>query len=174
MLDYKCALIGSSGVGKTSTFNTIFEINTNQVSSTIGPTSQTKTIKSGNAIINIKVLDTAGTERFRKISRGYFKDSEGILLMFDLTNRKSFEELTEWMKDIKILCNKNVSILLIGNKKDLTSKREITKQEAEKFAKCFNLEYIEISSFHKQEVNLMFRKLIKNLLQRNLLNNLKI
>jgi GTPase SAR1 family protein len=64
MFDYKCVLMGSSGVGKTSIFNTIFKIKTNQVSSTIGPTSQTKIAKFGNADINIKLFDTSRNERY--------------------------------------------------------------------------------------------------------------
>jgi small GTP-binding protein len=165
MLDYKCALIGSSGVGKTSIFNTIFDKKANQVTSAVGPTSQTKILKSGNASINIKLLDTSGNERPRGISRGYFKHSEGVLLVFDLTNRKSFEELMKWIKDIKVLCEKDVSVLLIGNKNDLTQKREVTKTEAEKFAISFNLEYFEINSFQDRKDKLIFQLLINNLLQ---------
>jgi small GTP-binding protein len=113
MFDYKCVLMGSSEVGKTSIFNTIFNIKTNQFSSTIGPSSQTKGVKLGYAPINIKLLDTSGDEKYRNISREYFKRSEGVMLVFHLTNRKTFEDLTDWIKNIRSLCYKEVSVLLI-------------------------------------------------------------
>lgn len=173
MIDYKCVLVGSSGVGKTSILKTIFKINKNQFSSTVGKNSnsQINIMKSGREILNIKLLDTSGNERYRKISREHIKGSEGILLVFDLTNRKSFEDLINWVKDIRLLCDKDIPIFLIGNKNDLNNDRKVTKTEAEKFAACHNLEYLEINSFQEREVKLMFKYLISNLLQGNFLEN---
>jgi small GTP-binding protein len=174
MLDYKCVLMGSSGVGKTTIFNSISNINTYQVSPTVGPTSQTKIVKLGNAPINIKLLDMSGNERYRKISREYFKHSERVILVFDLTNRKTFEELTDWTNDIRDLCDKEVSGFFIGNKKDLASKRKVMKKEASDFAANHNLKYLEISSFQKRVIQKMFRNLITKINSNQCLAGFKV
>jgi small GTP-binding protein len=165
MVELKCCLIGSSEVGKTFLFNTFFNLNTTKISSTIGPTSQTHIIKFEKQSIKIKFLDTSGQEKIRSVSRGYFKNSNGILLMFDLNNRKTFEDLEGWIKDVSFLCDSEVSILLVGNNKNLLNKRQVTKREAENFANKFNLKYVEINSPDKHEINSIIDLLINNIIK---------
>jgi small GTP-binding protein len=93
MADFKISFIGSSKAGKTSIFNTIFDKRVNNISPSIEPTTQTKTFHLGKNEIKIKFIDTSGSERFRHISRGYFKNPDAILLVFDLTNRETSHNL---------------------------------------------------------------------------------
>jgi small GTP-binding protein len=160
MTDFKISFIGSSKAGKTSIFNTLFDKRVNNISPSIGPTAQTKTFHLGKNEIKIKFIDTSESGRFRHISRGYFKNSDAILLVFDLTNRKTFQDLTKWMEEIRMSCDSETFVLLIGNKKDLKEKRQVSKTEAEQFASKFDLKYEEVCSFHKKEMKTIIQEFI--------------
>jgi small GTP-binding protein len=164
MIDLKCSLIGSSGVGKTFIFNMLFDKSINNISQTTGPTTQTKIFKVGIKPIQIKFIDTSGSDRFRNISRGYFKHSDIVLLVFDLTNRKSFEDLTEWMNDILALCEPKTHILLIGNKKEFAAKRQVSRKEVKQFSDKFDLTYQEISTFKESEIKPTIQKFVNQII----------
>jgi small GTP-binding protein len=152
MIDLKCSIIGSSGVGKTFIFNTLFNKSINDISGTIGPTVQTKILKAGMKSIRIRFVDTSGSERFRSVSRGYFKHSDIILLIFDLTSKKSFEELEEWMDDILTLCDPETHVLVIGNQKRISDEQQISKTELKQFSKKFHVQYQEIDTSKETEI----------------------
>jgi Ras-related protein Rab-1A len=151
MIDLKCSLIGSSGVGKTFILM-FFSKSINCITQTTGPTTQTKILKVGMKLIQIKFIDTSGVKRFRNISRGYFKNSDIVLLVFDLTDRNSFEDLKERMNDIEILCEPKTHILLIRNNTELTDKRQVSKNGAKQFSNKFHLTYQEINSLKETEI----------------------
>ena len=102
----------------------------------------------------MQIWDTAGQERFKNIQASYYKGANGILVVYDITNRESFEHLNSWLIEIEKNGNKNVYKLLIGNKSDLEEKREIKKEEGEEFASINGLEFFETSAkenYHVQE-----------------------
>lgn len=143
----KIIVLGSSEVGKTCIlqryFNNEFKEN---LLSTIGIDFKTKYFKFNNEKIRVNYTDTAGQEKFHSISLNYLKGTNGIILVFDITNRESFELLDNWMKDIEETNRMDVGMILIGNKSDLKDKREVSKEEAQNFASLYGCKYYEGSA----------------------------
>ena len=141
-----CILIGESKVGKSCFLMRYFR---NQFSdsflTTIGIDKETKIIKIDNTFYRLTLWDTAGQERFRSIPVNYYQNADGVLLLFDVNNRESFENVNIWFEDIKNSVKKDSrkNIYLIGNKIDL--KREVTKKEAIKKANELGIKYFEAS-----------------------------
>ena len=134
--------LGDGQVGKSSI---ILRYIDNKFSSsylsTIGFDSKMKRQKLDNGEeIKIKLFDTAGQERFRSIATTYLKKANGILLVYDITRESSFNNIQNWIADIKNESNKEVPTVLIGNKSDLNDKRVITKERGLQLAKEHNLE----------------------------------
>ena len=155
-ISYKIILIGNSGVGKTAIFQKMQSgIFYEQNISTIGVAKknfyfkvevqeQGKNVKKDFEIV---LQDTAGQEKFRAITYNYYKSSDGILLIYDITDRQSFENVEQWMSSIKDtlgnIQESKYAVILIGNKLDLIDKknykREVTEEEAENICKQHNL-----------------------------------
>ena len=135
----KIITLGESSVGKTSILakyvDEIFDIN---VISTLGVDFKRKVETIDGRQINIKVWDTAGQECFRNIQKIYYHNTEGVLLVFDLTNKKTFEQLNYWISSIKAECPGDVAVCLVGNKADLIDKIEVNDIEIEDFCKNNN------------------------------------
>ena len=110
------------------------------------------------------IWDTCGEEKFRALTRQYYRDTNGILLIFDLNNSKTFLNLKTWLKDIKEVAPKNVIIILIGNKLDI--RRNINKEDIEKFIDDNFLIYYEISAKNGINVDLAFEKLAREVVEK--------
>ena len=98
------------------------------------------------------IWDTAGSEAFKSLTWSYYRAVSGILLIYDITNEESFRKLEFWLNECKKYSNENVSILLIGNKSDLSKERKVSKQEGIIFSKKHNLKFIETSAKNNQNV----------------------
>jgi Ras-related protein Rab-2A len=96
--------------------------------------------------VKLMIWDTAGQERFYAIAKAYFRGAGGFILVFDITDRKSFESLPRWLRDARAEADPNCSILLVGNKTDLDPQRLVSREEGEAFAKSHDLQYIETSA----------------------------
>ena len=142
----RITLLGNYEVGKTTLRNAFLNNDYSENTlSTVGINKvDTKFNLDNGKEIKLIIWDTAGQERFHSIAISSVKNSQGIILVFDITNRKSFEDLNMWIDDINNATDK-VSIILFGNKCDLQN-RKISKEEAEKFAKKNNIPYIETSA----------------------------
>ena len=153
-LTIKIIVLGSSEVGKTCILNRYFnnEFKENSLS-TIGIDFQTKFFKFEDKKIKANYTDTAGQEKFRAISVNYLKGTNGVILVFDLTNKESFDLLDTWMDELKNNNKMDISKVLIGNKADLADKIEVPKEEIENFTKKVNCEYFECSAKTGQNVN---------------------
>lgn len=117
--------------------------------------------------IKLQVWDTAGQESFKSITRAYYKGSIGALLIFDITNEKSFDDLGNWLYEIKNHSHQKLNIMLVGNKKDLASEREVSEEKAAKFAKDNGfLGYIEISALSGENVEQPFMELTHDVMNR--------
>ena len=149
----RISMLGDSTVGKTSIINAFLNIEfSNTLLSNIGvEKTETKMIMKDGNEMKIIIWDTAGQERFHSIATGTIKNSQGIVVSFDLTNRKTFENVIKWLEDIRDNNNK-IPIILFGNKCDLIEKREVDDEEAQEFAKNNNLEYFETSA--KENINI--------------------
>ena len=139
----KVALLGDSSVGKTAICNSLMNIEFSQdMLSTIGSDKlETKfPLKNGNEI-KLILWDTAGQERFRSVALKAIKAVQGIVVVFDVTVRKSFENIDSWLEEIKNNFT-NPSLVLFGKKVDMDKEKwEVTKEEAEQYAKKMNLQY---------------------------------
>ncbi|KAK7945451.1 hypothetical protein WMY93_001179 [Mugilogobius chulae] len=96
--------------------------------------------------IKLQIWDTAGQESFRSITRSYYRGAAGALLVYDITRRDTFNHLTTWLEDARQHSNSNMVIMLIGNKSDLESRREVKKEEGEAFAREHGLIFMETSA----------------------------
>ena len=135
----KFLTLGDSMVGKTSIVlrfvdNVFYE----QTKSTIGVDFKTKTINFGNKKIKIKVWDTAGQERFRTITKQYYKNAEGIILIYDVTESKTFDQIEDWVMNIMDNKQSDAKVILVGNKIDC-EERLILKEQGAELAKRFDL-----------------------------------
>ena len=148
-------LLGSSGVGKTSFikryFNNLFSTSN---LSPLGIDVEKSFVEIDNQIIKLEVWDTAGQERLRSVPKKFYIKSDAFILMYDITKESTFNELTQWIKDIKEARNTDINdnnndnnciIYLTGNKIDNINQREIKTEDAENFAKNYNINYTEIS-----------------------------
>ena len=144
---FKILLLGDSSVGKSSLFLSFMDKSWNETFvPTIGVDFKIKTINVNNMNIKFQVWDTAGQERFRTIISSYYKGAHGILLVYDITLKESFESLSDWLNEIKKNTSKNIVKVLIGNKIDLNDKRVISFDEAKEYADNNNMKYIETSA----------------------------
>ena len=166
---FKVLLLGDSGTGKSSLIlrYTDDTFNSSLVSS-IGVDFKVKKKEIDGKIIKIQIVsyiseyndsilifnqwDTAGHEKFRAITTSYYRGANAIIIVFDLTEQKSFLHIIEWLKHIEKYAKENVLKFLVGNKSDLVDNRVISKEEADKFAEEHNLPYIETSA--KEGVNI--------------------
>ena len=158
-LEYYVIFVGDSGVGKTSILNRfIDEKFENDIKCTINIDFKTKSLKiDKNLFAKLNIYDTAGQEKFRTLTRQYYHNADGVILVFDLTSENSFNKLNKWINEIEEN-TKNIEIILVGNKSDLQD-RKINKINAEKFAKEKNLKYIETSAKEGTNILLLFEEL---------------
>ena len=151
----KIAMLGDSMVGKTAICNTFMNIEFNDSNlSTIGveKLESQLTLKNGEEI-KLIIWDTAGQERFRSVALKSIKTAQGVVIVFDLTKKSTFNNVVNWLKQINDNLNSNVSLVLFGNKCDIEEgKWEVNKEEVLKFAKIKGLPYFETSA--KTNINI--------------------
>ena len=160
---YKIILLGDSSVGKTCflmryTDNTYQEIHM----STIGIDNKFKDVElEDGKKVKIQIWDTGGQDRFRSITRNYYKGANGIVLIFDVTNKKSYENVKNWVKQIKEEVSSRVTIILVANKIDDVNHRIVTKEEGEKIANECGLMFFECSAKTGENIEHAFNELVK-------------
>ena len=166
----KILTLGDTGVGKTSIIQKFVNDKFSQnMLSTIGVDFQSKIIMIDNTKVKLKIWDTTGQERFKTLTSQYYNGADGALLIFDVTNKESFERINFWMNELNEKKKLNeLGLLLIGNKIDLVNKRIIDKEEAENFAKNNNLSYYETSALKNININNIIIDIAKQCL-----NNIK-
>ena len=164
---YKILLLGDSSVGKTCflmryTDNTFQDIHM----STIGLDYKLKNVQLDDGkMIKIQVWDTAGQDRFRSITKNYYKGAHGIVLIYDITEKKSFANVKNWMDQIKEEVSDRVTIILVGNKIDDEEHRAVTKEQGESMAKEFNVMFFECSAKTGENIDSTFNDLVKKIVE---------
>ena len=117
---------------------------------------------SDGSLVNIKILDTAGQEKFRSLSHQYYRDADGCLLVYDITERKSFDEIKNYFcEQIKEKCKKDIKIILLGNKTDLEENRKVTSEEGANLAVKEGYTFMETSCLENRNVADSFETLIE-------------
>ncbi|KAL0220881.1 hypothetical protein RCL1_000735 [Eukaryota sp. TZLM3-RCL] len=164
---YKLLLIGDSAVGKSCLLVRFADGEfSDTFTTTIGVDFKIQTLDIDNKTIKLQIWDTAGQERFRTITASYYHGAQGIIVVFDVTKRQSFENVQMWLREIEDSATENVSILLVGNKTDLADQREVTDEQAKAFAAERNIEYIATSAKTAENVENAFLSLARQIKQR--------
>ena len=161
---YKLLLIGESNVGKTSIILRYIE-NEFQTSgiSTCGVDVKCKYVSLENTKIRLDIWDTAGQERFRGLAKNYFRGANGFILVYDITDIKSFGKLKGWMNDAKEKIDGEFKMIVVGNKKDFEEERQVSLEELEEFGKQNNVITMEVSAKTGEGIDLMFNKIVEEL-----------
>eukprot|EP01059_Diplonema_ambulator_P036223 TRINITY_DN895_c0_g1_i2.p1 TRINITY_DN895_c0_g1~~TRINITY_DN895_c0_g1_i2.p1 ORF type:complete len:213 (+),score=48.04 TRINITY_DN895_c0_g1_i2:54-692(+) len=159
---FKVVLIGDSGVGKSNlmTRYTADEFNV-ESPSTIGVEFMTKSMKADGRDIKVQIWDTAGQERFRAISRSIYHGAKGAMLVYDITNQQSFDNISTWLQELRSHVQPSAVIMLIGNKCDLEHLRTVQKEQAKQFAADNQLVLLETSALDSTNVDKAFEWLVK-------------
>jgi len=139
---FKVVLVGDSGVGKSNILSRyLTDEFTIDSKSTVGVEFGAKKLKVNNLTVKAQIWDTAGQERYKSITNAYYKGAKGALLVYDITNKESFTNTTRWISELKLNGDKDVTIILIGNKCDLEDKRQVTKDEGNNQAESYSIFY---------------------------------
>ena len=168
--DVACQLliIGDSCVGKTSLLTRYTTGNfKEEYIATVGIDYFTKNETINDKIISIKLWDTVGQERYKALTQNFFKNAEGVMVVYDITKVESFDNLKFWINSIKQnMENKNIIIpvIIIGNKVDMEDMREISNENAENFAKENNYKYFETSAKTGEGIDNAVRELVNQVL----------
>jgi len=163
----KLLLIGDSGVGKSCLLLRFTENNFNDsYISTIGIDFKIRDVEIGGKMCTLQVWDTAGQERFRTITSAYYRGAHGIALVYDVTSRESFDNMTYWLKHMQKYANADVCKILVGNKTDLLDKRVVPTSEGQQLASRSNCEFYETSAKTGEGVEHAFMELSKEIKKR--------
>ena len=174
----KVVLIGESGVGKTSIISQFTKgIFNPDLMSTNGATFSTKKkeFKESNKILSFEIWDTAGQEKYRSLAKMFFKDAAVALIVYDVTSKKSFEEIKEyWMDLVKENGPKKVIMYIVGNKIDLSEKEVVNEDEARAFAENENVNFWLTSAKNSTGIDELFNEIGNQYLSPDFNNNEEI
>ena len=158
---FKYIIIGDAAVGKSCIMlNFLDKRFRPEHDLTIGVEFGSKIVEIKDIKVKLQIWDTAGSESFKSITRSYYRSAAGCLLVFDITRRESFANLTEWLNEARFNGNSSMSIILVGNKSDLEDQRVISYEEGLRFAKDNGMNYLESNS--KRLKNFQTKSLMKS------------
>ena len=152
-------LIGDSTVGKTSIIKQYFEEQMiGNYLATAGVEQYSKNLNMNGKLIKLKVWDTAGQERYRSLTKNFYKNAQGVIIVYDVSNRESFRNIKIWIDSIhENKTSDSVKIIVVGNKIDLP--REVSNEEAKKYCESNNMIYLETSAKRNIGVEDIFKKI---------------
>ena len=158
-------MIGESSVGKTSLINRYTKnlFNTNHLETT-GIEYSSKEEKINNKIIKVKIWDTAGQEIFHSLTKNFYRKADGIIIVYDVTNKESFDKIHDWVKSVHDNTDsyREIQMIIVGNKIDLEENRQITKEEGIKLCEYFEVPYFEASAKNSHGVRHFMLKIIQD------------
>nr|CAD7425046.1 unnamed protein product [Timema monikensis] len=162
-LTCKVMLLGDSGVGKTCLlvrFRDGLFLSGNFIS-TVGIDFRNKVVVVDQSKVKLQIWDTAGQERFRSVTHAYYRDAHALLLLYDVTNKTSFDNIRAWLGEIREYAQDDVVIMLLGNKADCGSERLVRKEDGERLAREYNVTFMETSARTGMNVELTFMAVAK-------------
>ncbi|XP_048248526.1 ras-related protein Rab-37-like isoform X5 [Haliotis cracherodii] len=163
--EYKVMLIGDSGVGKTCLL-VRFKDGTflsGSFISTVGIDFRNKVVDVEGTKVKLQIWDTAGQERFRSITHAYYRDAHALLLLYDVTNKASFDNIRAWLAEINEYAQEDVVIMLLGNKADIAGERVIRREDGERLAREYGVAFMETSAKTGMNVELAFMAVARDL-----------
>mmetsp|Transcript_60561 Transcript_60561/g.91363 ORF Transcript_60561/g.91363 Transcript_60561/m.91363 type:complete len:184 (-) Transcript_60561:314-865(-) len=158
-MQMKLTMIGDSGVGKTCLL--LRYAHNPAASISFGIDFKTKTVEVDGALIHLQISDTTGKERLRTVNKSYFRDAQGILLVYDVTDQNSFESIRNfWISQIQQHADSShVNTMLVGNKCDMSDKRIVSTEDGQKLAAEFGILFCECSAQTNINVGQAFEEL---------------
>jgi len=165
---FKILLIGDLGVGKSCVILRYVEGDfPGNIMSSIGVDFKTKQIDLDDRLIKLQIWDTAGHEKFRTITTSYYKSAHAIIILYDITQKASFDHIRNWITEIDKFGKQGVLKVIVGNKLDMENNRKITKEAAENLALKYGIKLWEVSAKDNTNIEEMFLDTIKTLLEKN-------
>ncbi|CAH9122843.1 unnamed protein product, partial [Cuscuta epithymum] len=158
---FKVVLIGDSAVGKSQLLARFAKNNFSIDSkATIGVEFQTRTVVIDHKSVKAQIWDTAGQERYRAVTSAYYRGALGAMLVYDITKHQTFEHVARWLEELRGHADKNLVIILVGNKTDLESDRGVPTEVAKEFSEKQNLFFVETSARDSTNVETAFLNLL--------------
>ncbi|CBZ53035.1 putative Ras family domain-containing protein [Neospora caninum Liverpool] len=163
---FKLVLIGDSGVGKSCLLLRFSDdAFTESYITTIGVDFRFRTINVDNEIVKLQIWDTAGQERFRTITSAYYRGADGIVLVYDVTDRDSFGHVDEWLAEVNRYANENTCKILVGNKCEKADDRQVSAEEGQRKAEELGISFIETSAKNAINVDEAFTVVARELIK---------
>ncbi|XP_058093482.1 ras-related protein RGP1-like [Magnolia sinica] len=161
---FKMVVIGDSGVGKSQLLERFSKNEFNiECRATVGVEFQTKSIFIEEKLIKAQIWDTAGQERYRAITSTYYRGALGALIVYDITNFPSFQQVPRWLNDLRAYAHPNAAIMLVGNKSDLDSMRSVPTEDGRKYAEKEGLLFLETSALDSTNVEKAFTMVLEQI-----------
>ncbi|XP_010558194.1 PREDICTED: ras-related protein RABC2a-like [Tarenaya hassleriana] len=166
-LSFKILLIGDSGVGKSSLLVSFISSSVEDLAPTIGVDFKIKQLTVAGKRLKLTIWDTAGQERFRTLTSSYYRGAQGIILVYDVTRRETFINLSDvWAKEIELYStNQDCVKVLVGNKVDRESDREVSREEGVFLAKELKCLFLECSAKTRENVEQCFEELALKIME---------
>jgi Ras-related protein Rab-8A len=163
-LTAKILILGDSSVGKSSLLMRFTEgVFSANLTTTVGIDYKMKKIKVDDLEIRLQIWDTAGQEKYRALAQNYYKNAMGVLLVFDLTEASTFENVRNWIRQIKNHAGENICKILVANKCDMTEERQVQKDEIKELAQDIGMECFEVSAKSGENVESVFMHMSKDI-----------
>ncbi|CAI2168222.1 6872_t:CDS:2 [Funneliformis geosporum] len=165
----KILLIGNSNVGKSSLLLRFTEdtfLPQDEVAATIGVDFKVQDMMFEGKKYKLTIWDTAGQERFRTLTSSYYRGAQGVILVYDVSNRETFDQLDNWFSELGTYCtNRDVVKMIVGNKVDKEGQRVISRKEAEAYARKSHTLFLECSAKTRYGVKEAFEELVRKILE---------
>ena len=163
----KVVIVGDSGVGKTNIMSKFLKNQFMEESkATIGVEFGSKLFNHEGHKIKAQIWDTAGQEKYKAITGAYYKGSKGALVVYDITQKKTFKNIEQWVNDLKAAGDPKITIILIGNKNDLDNKRQVSKDQGEEKARSFGCAFLETSAYSGDNIDKAFNLMVKEIYEK--------
>ncbi|KAF6017176.1 hypothetical protein EB796_024506 [Bugula neritina] len=164
---FKLILVGDKAVGKSSlTLRFADDTYSERHVTTIGIDMKIRTIELHGKTIKLNIWDTSGEEKFRSITRNYYRGAHGIIVVYDVTDETTFRSVPQWLQDVDKFANSNVDKLIIGNKADMTNEQVVDTRMAQDYAEQLNIPFLETSAKQSTNVDQAFFTLADNVLSK--------
>ena len=158
---FKVVLVGDMSVGKT---NIIAKYLKNDFSedykTTIGEEFHSKIAKVEGHVVKAQIWDTCGQERFKSITDSYYKGAKGAFVVYDITRKNTFESVDSWISALRSAADKNLNIIIIGNKSDLEDQRQVETEQGEEKAQNNEAAFLETSAYSGDNIDKAFDNMI--------------
>ncbi|KAK7904957.1 hypothetical protein WMY93_017564 [Mugilogobius chulae] len=163
---FRLLMLGDSGVGKTSMLRrfTESEFESSHIS-TIGVDFKMKTLEIDGIKVRVQIWDTAGQERYKTITKQYYRRAQGIILVYDITSESSFQHISKWVGDVDEFAPHQVQRILVGNKSDEQSNRQVPLEQGAKLATSYGMDFFETSASANRNINESFTRVAELVLQ---------